>query len=29
MNLFLNKDLKEIYDELLEFSPKSSILTRK
>lgn len=28
MNLHLNKDLKEIYHELLEFNPKSNILTR-
>ena len=29
MNLHLNKDLKEIYKELLKFNPKSSLLTRK
>ena len=29
MNLHLNKDLNEIYEELLKFNPTSSILTRK
>ena len=29
MDLHLNKDLKEIYKELLKFNPKSSLLTRK
>ena len=29
MNLHLNKDLNEIYKELLKFNPTSSILTRK